>query len=893
MRFALLVALLLPSVCFAQGAMLDDDVEIDGHLVGLSLHPKDGGVLNRLELLATGTNVAGAAGVLQEGFGIGSSYVPNRRMNEHMEIVEDAASRPVIRYAYDCDGPNIQGLSVVRRMEFDPNEASVLVMWTITNNGTERQWVAPWVRNDVAPGGTFTTADRIDMPTFEGIIQPVTNGYHPASRNWYAVTDPVAQESFYAVFHADHTHAFLAWPRNPDGTVPSAVQMHTAFVPRLLDPGASWETTYRINIARGLSQVDFATDEMAMQLAYEKGELAVLMSAVEAISDLQIKARVLAPNGRVWELPTKKFSIAPHKLVRATYDWTPPGDGRYDFLAQITKDGRAYPLGADTGTPHGGIDTQFTVGTAPTRGMEAWTDAPYALDKGVRTLDRKLVAKGELQIWCETALEKVFQEDKINPVGGTDPNWRLVMARNEQESFQIAFRASKKAPAINIRVTPEQLLHQNGRDSIPASAIRVFNERYLDIRIPSHYEGPTGRWPDALPPHTPFSVEPQTTAPVWLTVTSTPGTVPGIYRGTVLLTASDMDPVELALEVEVLDFALPVTPRLKTNFGVRLDDDVQAEAYLDNASAHRVTLRGLPGYDFPKPAANYSRALGAFDKKWNTLREHGTTTISIPPALMETPDQLRTANEYARRNFPGRAYAPLSYEPEQPAWPLLMETVTQWQALAPDIAVAIPTRGLRLFIPDSLKLWMVHAQVFDTTNNRTILERISNGGEVWWYVDNMPARPYGNFFVDFAAMEHRILFWQAWALGVKGMHHWSINALPPGQDPYKTLLTTTPVNGDGFLVYPGKDGPVNSLRWEVIRDGIEDYDYLALFNDLRKELLSKPGNEQLLQRAAQVYDLEVLVPDLVSYTRDARVLYAKREALGRIIVEMMTAVGRN
>jgi hypothetical protein len=37
--------------------------------------------------------------------------------------------------------------------------------------------------------------------------------------------------------------------------------------------------------------------------------------------------------------------------------------------------------------------------------------------------------------------------------------------------------------------------------------------------------------------------------------------------------------------------------------------------------------------------------------------------------------------------------------------------------------------------------------------------------------------------------------------------------------------------GDGSLLYPGKkvgiDGPVSSLRLEVLRDGLEAFDYLA------------------------------------------------------------------
>jgi hypothetical protein len=31
-------------------------------------------------------------------------------------------------------------------------------------------------------------------------------------------------------------------------------------------------------------------------------------------------------------------------------------------------------------------------------------------------------------------------------------------------------------------------------------------------------------------------------------------------------------------------------------------------------------------------------------------------------------------------------------------------------------------------------------------------------------------------------------------------------------------------SGDMFLVYPGTDGPLDSMRWELLRQGIQDYE---------------------------------------------------------------------
>ena len=132
---------------------------------------------------------------------------------------------------------------------------------------------------------------------------------------------------------------------------------------------------------------------------------------------------------------------------------------------------------------------------------------------------------------------------------------------------------------------------------------------------------------------------------------------------------------------------------------------------------------------------------------------------------------------------------------------------------------------------------------------------------------------------------------EAWALGVRGFHYWNVNYSQPGQDPYDDLSDSTPVNGDGLLVYPGPNGPIDSLRWELIRDGIEDYDYLALLLDRRNKLIAKGGQEALLAKAAQVYDLGALLPDLVNFTRDTTALEARRNAIEEMIEEMDRALG--
>jgi len=888
MRFFLFgsVYFLLVTMEPAWGQM--EPVEIVGNYLKSDLNPAAGMVLDGLTLVATGHDLAARDGLLQEGFGVPSYYVPNRRLNPKLELLKQYADRPVMLYAYDCDGPNIAGLHVRRTMEPLVDEASIRVTWSIEHRGSDRQWVAPWVRHDVAPGGSVSAGDRIDVPSLSGLVQARRPMYMPAARNWIAATDPAALETVYAVYDADQTYAFLPIYEPED----QICGIQTAFVPFMMSPGNKWETTYRLNVARGLKRVDFATDELALQLDYQPGKLVALISGVRQMSGVRIEARVTAANGRVWKLAPKQFTIDPNKLARCSYDWDAPADGKYDFLAQLQRYGRPLELGVDTSSPHGGIDAQFVVGNPEDQSLEAWTDAPYRLDHGARHYTRSLARISPLQVWFETSLWKVFPEDEVSGTGTMSPVGQIALARGEHESFQIVLRPRQGETLGRVHVAAQGLKHESSDAVLPAERIALYNVAFQDVRVPSHFEGVTGNWPDMLPRFESFTAQGGRNYPLWFTVYAPPDQAPGRYRGMIEITADGLDPVELWLEAEVFDFELPEVPALRTDFVLDTaalpTGSTTLARYRENAKAHRVTLRELAA--MPEPSGNYASALKTYQERLPALREAGVTTIALPPALADTPETLRQAVGFlANERLLRLGFAPLADVPPPPVYAQVVEQVTAWNAAAPEIPAMVTTMGLSPLLPDSIGLWAVHSQVFDTENNKRLLNAISEGREVWWFVNHTPSRPYANFFVDFSAVEHRILFWQTWALGVRGMHYWSVNYSPPGDDPWKTVLDHTPVNGDGLLLYPGTDGPVNSIRWEIIRDGIEDYDYLALFMEGRDRLLAAGGHAALLAEAAEVYDLGALVPDLIAFPRDPNVLLEKRIAIGRMIEAMQQA----
>lgn len=89
-----------------------------------------------------------------------------------------------------------------------------------------------------------------------------------------------------------------------------------------------------------------------------------------------------------------------------------------------------------------------------------------------------------------------------------------------------------------------------------------------------------------------------------------------------------------------------------------------------------------------------------------------------------------------------------------------------------------------------------------------------------FYVCCGPAHP--NTFLFSPLVESRMLPWLAVQGGYDGFLRWSYNDWP--DDPYSHPEWGLWPTGDVFFVYPGPSGPVSSLRWEQLMEGIADYE---------------------------------------------------------------------
>src|SRR5688500_6720739 len=74
--------------------------------------------------------------------------------------------------------------------------------------------------------------------------------------------------------------------------------------------------------------------------------------------------------------------------------------------------------------------------------------------------------------------------------------------------------------------------------------------------------------------------------------------------------------------------------------------------------------------------------------------------------------------------------------------------------------------------------------------------------------------------------------WLFYRTRVRGFGHWGYNfwythtSEPQPLNPYEALdgaFWPTLAAGDPFVVYPGATGPVDSIRWEIFAESLQDY----------------------------------------------------------------------
>jgi hypothetical protein len=168
--------------------------------------------------------------------------------------------------------------------------------------------------------------------------------------------------------------------------------------------------------------------------------------------------------------------------------------------------------------------------------------------------------------------------------------------------------------------------------------------------------------------------------------------------------------------------------------------------------------------------------------------------------------------------------------------------------------------------------------------------RLAEGERVEWYICCHPERP--NTFITGELTEAVAIGWMTYRENLEGLLRWSYTAWPT--DPFgKPEGDGKYTAGDLFIVYPGESGPLASVRWEALLEGMQDFELLHMLNDeiaaAREAGLAHEAElaETGMDRAVRLVAGESQT--LLDYTTDPRDIERAREWITDRILKLRQA----
>lgn len=502
----------------------------------------------------------------------------------------------------------------------------------------------------------------------------------------------------------------------------------------------------------------------------------------------------------------------------------------------------------------------------------------------------------------ETSMQKVFiEQSKFASAFGNE--YELSCARNEHESFQVIV-VPVSEPIADVRWSATRLHNDKGA-SIPAS-VRLVG--YVKTKQPSYPVPFNGWWPDPLLDF--MDSVPQVPAdevlPLWVTVSVPEDAAAGVYSGQIKVSAAGAKAQTVDVRCRVRNFAIPKNTHLRTalswrgHLGALYPEDQVADM-----------TRKYHDWMLEEYHLNPNNIYAAGPPtEWDVARLKdlmGKGLNAINLAYFNAPREPDFNSEAYWKSFDQRVQWIKGYLPvvdaagardlcfiycfdERPSSQLdvVFETAEKLKEIFPDIETMTTaydtTFGMNRDNGHFMDIWVPLTPHFDT-NAANIAKAREKGRDIWWYICIGPKHPYANWFVEWPAIEARLLMGVMTAkYNPGGFLYYAVNRWPNNTkvitggprtdwDPASFQIN----NGDGSIMCAGPNGPLATIRLENIRDGIEDYEY----NLLLRDLLRKKGKSL---DAAEV--APSVVQDLSHFTYDPRVLYAERERMARLIEEL-------
>lgn len=468
------------------------------------------------------------------------------------------------------------------------------------------------------------------------------------------------------------------------------------------------------------------------------------------------------------------------------------------------------------------------------------------------------------------------------------PSIDISSAKGEYESQQVlVFSDSQDLKGVNLRAS-----ELNGPDGsvIPADCIMAAPLGYVKYSSPFELNE-HGYWPDPILNFMNiFDVAKDDVQSVWYRVFVPRDARPGYYTGKLSLAPANAPAFELPVKVRVWDFEVPKMSHLKVFAGGNASDDFEI--------SYKINPSNIYGFhpDFVNKFPEWAEA------GITAINLHYIAAANLEDKANKLPSQTqldRLCDDLEERlkaleaaGLRDKAYFYMFDEANAEWFPAIRKVCAAVKARFPDLKIMTTAHAdwkdleqMDIFVP-----------LLKNFSRDKALELHQQGKQLCWYTCNSPIKPYPNVLINNTALDTRVLMgFMAFAYATDGFLYYATrggawqSCAPITTGPY----TNWPINDTGHdhLYQKGPDGKgLPSRRMEMIRDGLEDYDYLFIASSLVERLRNQTGvPEQLIKQADAIEQYgkpgNGLVRSLTDYTQSVQDLESTRWSIGSFIEE--------
>lgn len=567
---------------------------------------------------------------------------------------------------------------------------------------------------------------------------------------------------------------------------------------------------------------------------------------------------------------------------------------------------------------HASICWAGTCGVCRREAKEEWRYCPYCASTLAGFREGKDDA-GKLLIGIEGPASKVYRDPRsFKGRRGGDATVKL--ARGEYEPVQLVLYPVPVGKGAERRTFTWDVTDLTGpRGRMDRGSVSISPVGYVQPK-PEHYgQDYAGAHPDPLSPSAERGQHAVSAAvgelqPLWVLVHAPPGTPAGDYAGTITIREGPQTVATVGLRTHVWDFTLPDEMHLPAAFdfydirpSYPRGEGESAEAwgqriasieraYYTDMLRHRISPirnlgyprfigveKGVFRFDFSDFDRNHDLYVGQMHQPRFALAPEwpgwGTSDFErwkpdkwigfrSPTALKET---FRAIGEHCQsRGWLDKAYI-YSIDEHPGEWTRkICALIHEGHPRIKNLLTIMVQEGY----PDT-DIWC--PRMYELTPDRLELGRkFQRAGKELWVYTSGPRPPFPTLMLDWDLINCRIIPWMCWKFDLDGYLYWCINYWKGS--PWENPAPYPRQNGNGFLYYPGRDGPVGSLRLEALRDGLEDYEYLWLLRDRVRQCREKGVAAEKVAEAEGLLQIgDAVVSYFDKFTYDPRLVYNMRE----------------